>query len=394
MPCGVGAIASAVMRILGADLATNRRRTSVKWRAFPPEVIPLWVAEMDALLAPAVVAEVQDLVARGDTGYPWPAPYVEAFAAFADRLWGWSVDPGQVRVVTDVMVGMEELTRILLPSGGRVIVDDPVYDAFPLHAEAVRRDLERVPLTVRGRLDLDALDAAFARARRDGIPAVYWLCNPQNPTGTVHRREELASLAEIASVHGVRILSDEIHAPLSLDHAEFVPYLTVDARAFTATSPSKSFSLAGLKAGLVVSGEEAPELAELHPVASYAASHVAVRAHTAAYRDGGEWLDQVRVEIEDNRRLLASFLAERLPAVGWRPPRATYLAWLDVSRLGLGARPAHTLRTQAKVALAEGTGYGPSGRGHVRLNLATSPPILIEALERIGDLVERGPRES
>lgn len=381
------------MRILGADLATNRRRTSVKWRAFPPEVLPLWVAEMDALLAPAVVAEVRDLIERGDTGYAWPGPYVEAFAGFADRLWGWSVDPGRVRVVTDVMVGMEELTRLLLPRGGRVIVDDPVYDAFPLHVEAVGRELERVRLTPEDRLDLDALAAAFARARGESVPAVYWLCNPQNPTGTVPRRDELASLAEIASAHGVRVMSDEIHAPLCLDHDEFVPYLTVDPRAVAATSPSKSFSLAGLKAGLVVAGEDTAELAELHPVASYAASHVAVRAHAVAYRDGGEWLEQVRVELDDNRRLLASLLADRLPSVAWRRPRATYLAWLDVSRLGLGARPAHTLRTRARVALAEGTSYGPAGRDHVRLNLATSPQILTEAVERIGDLVDRGPDE-
>ena len=383
------------MRILGADLATNRRRTSVKWRAFPADVLPLWVAEMDAILAPAVVAEVEDLITRGDTGYPWPEPYVEAFGLFAQDLWGWSVATPRVRVVTDVMVGMEELTRILLPDGGRVLIDDPVYDAFPLHVEAVRREVERVPLGPDGRLDLGALEEAFAQASRDGVPTVYWLCNPHNPTGTVPTREELSALAETASRHGVRVLSDEIHAPLCVDHDEFVPYLTVDPRGLTATSPSKSFSLAGLKAGLVVAGADAADdLARLHPVTSYAASHVAVRAHAAAYRDGRAWLEQVREEIAENRRLLASLLAARLPEIHWAEPRATYLAWLDVSRLALGPQPAHTLRTQARVALAEGTNYGPAGQGRVRLNLATSPQILTEALGRIADLVDEGPDRS
>jgi cystathionine beta-lyase len=381
-------LTSSDMRILGADLETNRQRTSVKWRAFPSDVLPLWVAEMDALLAPPIVSEVSGLLERGDTGYAWPEPYVDAFARFADATWHWSVDAADVRVVTDVMVGMEELTRILLPDGGVVIIDDPVYDAFPLHAAAIRRDVVRVPLTARHRLDLDALESAFARAADDGVPAVYWLCNPQNPTGTVPTRSELESLRDIAGRHGIRILSDEIHAPLCVDAESFVPYLTVDPAGLTATSPSKAFNLAGLKAGLLVAGPTARDiLGRLHPVTSYAASHVAVRAHTVAYSDGTPWLAQVRAEIADNRHLLRRLLAERLPGVDWTPPDATYLAWLDVGALGLGSRPAHTLLTSARVALGEGTNYGPAGAGHVRLNLATSPAIISEAVDRIADAV-------
>ena len=379
------------MRILGADLDTNRRRTSVKWRAYPPDVLPLWVAEMDAVLAPPVVAEVVDLIERGDTGYVWPDPYIESFAGFARSAWGWGVDPAHVRVVTDVMVGMEELTRICLPRGGRVIVDDPVYDAFALHAAAIHRELHRVPLTSDHRLDLQALDAAFDAASRDGVPAVYWLCNPQNPTGTVPSRAELEALGEISRRRGVRVLSDEIHAPLCVDTASFVPYGSVDPAALTATSPSKAFNLAGLKAGLVIAGPAARDvLDQLHPVASYAASHVAVRAHTAAYTSGGPWLDQVRSELEENRDLLRRLLRQQLPGVDWHRPEATYLAWLDVSALGLGGRPAHTLLRTARVALSEGTNYGPAGTGHVRLNLATAPDVITEALSRIAAAVAAG----
>ncbi|MGA8045575.1 MAG: aminotransferase class I/II-fold pyridoxal phosphate-dependent enzyme [Dermatophilaceae bacterium] len=372
------------MRILGADLATNRLRTSVKWRAFPPDVLPLWVAEMDAVLAPPVVAEVTALLERGDTGYAWPEPYVEAFARFARARWHWSVDTADVRVVADVMVGMEELTRILLPDGGHVIIDDPVYDAFALHAAAIRRDITRIPLTARHRLDLDALEAAFAASARAGVPCVYWLCNPQNPTGTVPTRAELEGLRDIAGRHGVRVLSDEIHAPLCLDTGAFVPYLSVDPRGLTATSPSKAFNLAGLKAGLVTAGPAARDvLGHLHPVVSYAASHVAVRAHTVAYSDGGAWLDGVRDELAENRELLRRLISEHIPDVRWGSPEATYLAWLDVSGLALGSRPAHTLLSTARVALGEGTNYGPAGVGHVRLNLATSADIITEAVGRI-----------
>ena len=378
-----------VMRILGADLETNRHRTSVKWRAFPEDVLPLWVAEMDASIAPAVKAEVIDLIERGDTGYPWPDEYVEAFADFAGDRWHWSVEPGQVRTVADVMVGVEEMTRILLPGGGRVIFDDPVYDAFALHADSIRREYARVPLSPEGRLDLDRLGAAFAEARQDGGPAVYWLCNPQNPTGAVPTKAELTDLAALAEKHDVRVISDEIHAPLVDVDSDFVPYLTVDPRGITATSPSKAFSLAGLKAGLVIAGDEATDvLSELHPVVSYAASHIAVRAHTVAYREGRDWLEQVRTEIQENRRLLRRLLADKLPEIVWLEPQATYLAWLDVSRLRLGSRPAHTLAKKAKVALSEGTSYGPAGEGYVRMNLATSPEIITEAVERIDTLVD------
>lgn len=377
------------MRILGADLATNRRRTSMKWRAFGDDVLPLWVAEMDASLAAPVAAELHDLIDRGDTGYPWPQPYVEAFVDFAADLWGWSVDPHLVRIVTDVMIGMEEMTRVLLPDGGQVIFDDPAYNAFALHAESVRRDYARVPLTDGARLDLDALETAFAEAAARGVPTVYWLCNPQNPTGTVPTRSELVGLAEAAARHGVRVISDEIHAPLCVAHTDFVPYLSVDPRGIAATSPSKSFSLAGLKAGLVIAGTEAADdLADLHPVVSYAASHLAVRAHTVAYREGGEWLEQVRGEIADNRRLLRDLLNERLPQVQWREPQATYLAWLDLAALRLGAQPAHALVKHAKVAFSEGTQFGPAGAGHVRMNLATSPQIITEAVDRLHTLAE------
>ena len=361
----------------------------MKWRAFPEDVLPLWVAEMDATLPPAVVEEVHDLLTRGDTGYAWPGEYVAAFTEFAADLWHWSVDPVQCRTVTDVMVGIEEMTRILLPDGGRVIIDDPVYDAFPLHIENIRRDTARVPLTAEGRLDLHQLERAFAEARADGSPAVYWLCNPQNPTGTVPTKNELTALAEIAHRTGVRVVSDEIHAPLVDVHADFVPYLTVDPRGITATSPSKSFNLAGLKAGLVVAGEEASDvLAALHPVVSYAASHVAIRAHTVAYREGRDWLEQVRAEIRDNRALLGELLAEHLPKARWREPQATYLAWINLTHLRLGSQPARTLAKRARVALGEGANYGPSGQGYVRMNLATSPEIIREAISRIDDLVD------
>ena len=162
---------------------------------------------------------------------------------------------------------------------------------------------------------------------------MYWLCNPQNPTGTVPTKNELAALADLSHRTGVRVISDEIHAPLVDVHTDFVPYLTVDPRGIAATSPTKSFNLAGLKAGLVIAGEDASGvLSALHPVVSYAASHVAVRAHTVAYREGrsagaGAWRDP---RPGTARRAAREHRPQ--PAAG----RSTYLAWINLTHLRLG----------------------------------------------------------
>lgn len=379
-------------RILGATERELRRdRTSVKWAAHPPDVLPLWVAEMDAAPCPAVVEAVSAAVARGDTGYGWAPRYVDSFARLALDRWGWPVEPGACRVVADVMIGVSEVLRLLTDEGGPVVLSPPVYNAFFGFVEALGRRVVEAPLTSSGRLDAGALAAAFRSATARGERAAYLLCNPQNPTGVVHTTEELTAVAALAAQHGVRVVSDEVHAPLVLPGGpSFTPFVTVPGgeHGISVLSPSKGWNLAGLKSAVVVAGAAAvDDLRRLHEVHTHGSSHLGAVAHVAAMDDGREWQARLLVELAANRDLLGSLLTEHLPEVGYRPMEATYLAWLDCRALGLGEDPAAAFLRRGRVALSPGPSFGASaGRGFARLNVATSPELLEDAVRRMASV--------
>ena len=290
--------------LLGATEAELRRdRTSVKWVAYPPDVLPLWVAEMDAAPCPAVAEAVSAAVQRGDTGYGWGPRYAAAVAAYAADAWGWEVDTSAAMIVPDVMIGAAELLRLLTDEGGPVVVSPPVYDSFFGFVDAIGRRRVDAPLTAAGRLDPEALRVAFAEATAGGERAAYLLCNPHNPTGTVHSPAELASLAALAEEHGVRVVADEIHAPVVYPGGPvFTPYLTVPGaeRGFSVFSPSKGWNLAGLKSALAMAGPGAvDDFRRLHEVHTHGSSHIGAIAHVAAMADGRDWLARLVGELDD-----------------------------------------------------------------------------------------------
>lgn len=371
-------------------LAELRCRTSVKWRVYPEDVLPLWVAEMDAAPAEPVVRAVGAAMARGDTGYPAGTAYQEAFAAFAATRWGWRPNPDRMRLVTDVMLGIVEALGVLTRPGDAVVINPPVYPPFEGFPRYAGRTILPVPLGPDLRLDLPALEEAFAGERSGVVPAAYLLCNPHNPTGTTHTAAELAAVARLAREHGVRVIVDEIHGPIELPGAPFVPYLSVPGAedGVVLTSASKAWSLAGIKAALLVAGDgAAPDLARVPEEASGGVSHLGVIAHVAALRDGVAWLDAVLAGIARNRDLLGRLVAEHLPGVVYHPPQGTYLAWLDCRALDLDVEPARAFLTRGRVAVNPGPSFGPGGEGFVRLNLATSPAIITEAVRRMATVL-------
>lgn len=361
-----------------------RRRTSIKWRRYPPDVLPLWVAEMDVPLADPVARAITAAAELGDTGYPVGLPYAQALAEFAERRWGWKFDPAATAIVPDVMLGVVEVLKLLTGPGDAVVVNPPVYPPFFPFIEHLDRRVVLAPLGQDGRLDLDSLSAAFGLATAGGARAAYLLCSPHNPTGTVHTRDELSAVAALAGRVGVRVVADEIHAPIVYDEAQFVPYLEVDDAGIALHSASKAWNLAGLKAALAVAGAAATDdLARMPDEVSHGPSHVGVLAHCAALREGGPWLDAVLAGLDENRRLLSDLLAEHLPAVRYRMPEGTYLAWLDCRGLELGDDPAAPFLERGRVALNPGPQFGAGGAGHARLNLATSRHVLTDAARRM-----------
>lgn len=369
-----------------------RRRQSAKWTLYDPDVLPMPVAEMDAELAEPVARALHDAVARSDTGYPGVAGRLEeAFASFAAGRWAWAVDPAQVLVAGDVESAALAAFRAL-GAGAVVVINSPVYPPFHVWPQQAGLTLVDVPLTpidrddpqAGGRLDLPAIEAAFAAGAR-----AHLLCHPHNPLGRLHTHAELAALADLAERYDVLVVSDEIHAPLALPGERFVPFLTVsDAARRTGMalhSASKAWNLAGLKAAVAVTADPAPA-ALLAPARDYLrwhAGHFGVLAGTAAYADGAAWLDELLVVLAANHTAFRAGLAERLPGAHAATAEAGYLAWVDVRDLGWGDEPAEAALRHGRLALGIGSQFGAPGRGHLRVNLGCAPDLVPEALARL-----------
>lgn len=366
-----------------------RERTSMKWREYDPDVLPLWVAEMDVRLAAPIAEAMTKAIASGDTGYPHGSGYAEAYADFAADRWGWpGIDPSRTALVADVMTGIVEVLALVSTPGDAVVVNPPVYPPFYGFIEHSRRVAVEAPLGEDGLLDLDSLEAAFIHAGAEGRPVTYLLCNPQNPTAVVHTATELAGVAALAAKYGVRVIVDEIHGPLVAKG--FVPYLSVEGtgNAFAIGSASKAWNLAGAKSALIIAGgDAAADLARMHEMVSHGPSHLGMIAHTTALREGRAWLDALHADLADNRVLLADLLSEHLPDVRWQPSPAMFLAWLDCRELGLGDDPAAAFLERGRVAVNPGLDFGAGGAGHVRLNYGTTPEILTEAIQRMARVV-------
>ncbi|MEU4015615.1 aminotransferase class I/II-fold pyridoxal phosphate-dependent enzyme [Microbacterium sp. NPDC028030] len=384
-----------MLQVKALSLAELRERSSEKWREYPADVLPLFVAETDFPLAPAITAALQRAVDLGDTGYVAArTPLAASFAAFASRRYGWKPDPARMRSTADVSMGIVELLRRVTQPGERVVVTPPVYPPFYDLVEEAGAEVERVPLRdtgTRWELDLDGIREAF-----EGGATAILLCNPHNPTGTVHDRESLAALAELAEEFGVSVVSDEIHAPLAQPGAGFTPFLAAsDAAArvgYAVVSASKAFNLAGLKCALMVTAdEETSAVVRGLPVeVEWRTGQFGLLAAVAAFSEESDpWLDGLLRTLDENRVLLEDLLAAHLPAARYRLPDAGYLAWIDLTALEWGENPARRILRDAKVALHFGPAFGAEGAGYVRLNFGTSPEILTEAIERIAALVGR-----
>ncbi|GAT73329.1 MalY/PatB family protein [Microbacterium hydrocarbonoxydans] len=384
-----------MLPVTALPLDELRARTSEKWREYPADVLPLFVAETDFPLAPAVKAALQRAIDIGDTGYIASRnPLAETFAAFAARRYGWAPEPARMRTTADVSMGIVEILRRVVQPGERVIVTPPVYPPFYDLVDEAGAEVVRVPLHDTGtawELDLDGIRAAF----EDGATAIL-LCNPHNPTGTVHDRDALTALAELADEFGAAVVSDEIHAPLAQPGTGFTPFLETGEAArrvgYAVVSASKAFNLAGLKCAIMVTADDRTSaiVRGLPVEVEWRTGQLGLLAAVAAFSEESEpWLDGLLRTLDENRVLLEDLLASRLPGARYRIPDAGYLAWIDLTALGWGDNPARRILKDAKVALHFGPAFGAEGAGHVRLNFGTSPEILTEAIDRIAALTDR-----
>jgi cysteine-S-conjugate beta-lyase len=383
--------------LTGFGVAEVADRPGEKWQKVDGRLAS-WVADMDFPIAPAIIERLHRRISV-DVGYPtWDdvsrSPLPERFAGRMVDRFGWSPDPERIHELADVLQGVALAVHHLTAPGDGVILHVPAYPPFLELIQETGRSLVDVPAvpTADGFVwNYDELDTRLAAAgQRSGRARLWILCHPQNPTGRVFERAELEVIAELATKHGLVVVSDEIHAELVHPGHDHIPFAAlgpeVAARTITVTSGSKAFNLAGLRWAVLHAGLE-----RFHSMITGLPAHylgtpnlLAVEATDAAWTEGDDWLAAVRRVLDENRRRLGTLLAEHLPGVVYRLPEATYLAWLDCRALGLGDDPAATFRERG-VELATGHRFGAVGAGFVRLNLATSPVVLEAIVTTMAD---------
>ena len=376
------------------DLASLLEHKSEKWTGFARDVLPLPVAEMDFPVAEPIKKLLHEMVDASDLGYLGNIPEMgTSFAHFAQERWNWKVDPLQVRIGTDVGVAIVEILRVIAKPGDKVLINSPVYQNF--YNWLVETGMEKVdvPFTRTGsdegsnnpwELNWPEIESAYV----SGIK-VHMICSPHNPLGRIYTKEELLRFVGLAKKYDVIIISDEIHAPLTFKDSVFIPTLALgpDAESvcITVTAASKGWNIAGLKCAIIITqNEEMKEKMTHLPFAlHYRASLPGAYASAIAFKEGGIWLDTVIAILDQNRYLIQDLLAATLPSVKYHIPQNGYLAWLDLTALNLGEDPGATLIERGKVAFNSGHFYAPQTSQYVRLNFATSPEIITEAIHRI-----------
>ncbi|WP_068478649.1 MalY/PatB family protein [Pseudoclavibacter helvolus] len=385
---------------------------SSKWDTFP-DAIGSFIAESDYGTAPAVRRVVAEQLERQSFGYVTKAAKAELGAALSEWMhdrYAWQVDLEWIGVLPEVLTSLELTIEHYTRPGSAVILPTPTYmPFFTLPVDHGREIVETPLLQDAGGswgFDYEAINRAFARGA-----GLLVLSNPSNPTGTVFTREQLLSLVDIVDRHGGRVWSDEIHAPLVFGGLAHVPYASLSDVAanhtVTATSASKGWNIAGLKASQIVFSNTR-DLETWHRIQrwpSHTAGTLGILASTAAYREGRDWLDALVTHLDGNRRLLSGLVDEHLPGVDYVEPDASYLAWLDfrgiladapvavrgsASRRAADAPPTRLgrrARTQAGVAATDGLLCGAHFDGWLRINFATARPILAETVRRLESLV-------
>jgi cystathionine beta-lyase len=383
------------------DLLTERRGTnSVKWDESPsPDVIPLWVADMDFMAAPAIQEALRRRMEHGIYGYTIVGDdYYDAIINWFQRRHQWTIHREEILYTTGVVPAMSVALKALTMPGERVLILSPAYNCFFSSirnngCEVVESSLLFCQNNIQDRFEVDWAD--FEAKCADEKTTVFLLCNPHNPTGRVWTEEELQRMNDICMRHHVKVVSDEIHCELIIPGNRFKPFAAVSEQcrqnSVTLNSPSKSFNIAGLQIANIICPQpewrrridraiNINEVCDVNPFGPVAL--------IAAYNESEAWLDELCAYLWDNYQTLCEFAAEHLPDWHIYPLEGTYLPWINITATGMTSQQyADTLLNNAKVWVNPGTMYGPqSGEGYIRLNIACPRSRLLEALQRISRL--------
>ena len=387
------------------ELVERRGTNCVKWDERPQvgerssgmspsaDVIPLWVADMDFRVAPAIQKALQQRVEHGVFGYNIvPESYYEAVISWFRRRHQWEIRRQWILYTTAVVPAMSCVIKALTMPGEKVLILSPAYNCF---FSSIRNNgcevLESPLKPVGDSFEVDFID--FEAKCADEKTTVFLLCNPHNPSGRVWTREELQRMYDICHQHGVKVVSDEIHCELIMPGYKFVPLGTVTDDCVVMNSPSKNFNTAGLQIANIICShpswrrriDRAININEVCDVNPFG-----IVALQAAYNESEDWLDELNQYLWGNYTFLRDFIGENIPQ--WKVCRleGTYLPWVDISAMGISEQTlCDRLLDEAHVWVNPGTMYGSkTGEGFVRFNIATQRSRLVEALQRIKDALD------
>ena len=380
------------------DQLIERRNTGcVKWDEMPsPDVIPLWVADMDFAVAPAIQEAICQRAQHPIFAYTYVQDdYYDAVISWYERRHHWKIEREWILYTIGVVPAMSVAVKALTMPGEKVLILSPDYNCF--FSSIKNNGCEVIESVLQfndnsRRFEVDWQD--FEQQCADDKCTVFLLCSPHNPTGRVWTPEELKQMSDICRKHHVRIVSDEIHCELIMPGHTFCTIGTIDTDAIILSSPSKSFNIAGLQMANIICKDAATrrrldraininEVCDVNPFAPEAVK--------AAYNESEDWVDALNLYLWDNYQALCDFCSKHLPQWKVMPLEGTYLVWIDVSACcDSVATYSEEILKIAKVWLNPGTMYGPkSGEGYIRINLACPRSRLIEALERIKNTIKQ-----
>ena len=376
------------------DQLLNRRGShSVKWDEPEQEgVIPMWVADMDFMAAPAIQEALRKRVEHGVFGYTLvPDAYYDAIVNWFGRYHHWTIDRQDIIYTTGVVPAISCAIQALTMGGENVLIQTPVYNCFFSSIRNSGSNIVENPLKRQGDTYVIDFDD-FERKCADEKTTAFLLCNPHNPAGRVWTKEELQRMNDICMRHHVRVIADEIHCELVMPGYTFTPFASISAacrdNSVTLNSPSKSFNIAGLQIANIICHDPAMrrrinrqvninEVCDVNPFG--------VEALMAAYNDSRDWLVALNDYLWENYQALCRFCEEQLPQWKVLKLEGTYLPWVDITATGMTSDAlADLLLREAKVMVNSGTMYGvQTGEGYIRLNIACPRARMLEGLERI-----------
>ena len=382
---------------LNFDEVIDRRNTDclkfdfAERRGKPADVLPLWVADMDFKTSSLVLDALTERVQHGIFGYTESREsYFEAVSKWMEAHHDWKVERSWLTKTPGVVFALAMAVKAYSKAGDAVLIQQPVYYPFAQVIEDNGRRLCNCPLLYengRYRMDFAALEAAIVREK----VTLTLLCNPHNPVGRVWTDEELLAFGDLCLRHGVRIVSDEIHADFTFEGHRHRPIASLSPalseRTVTCTAPSKTFNLAGLQVSNIwIPGNDMRGAFRREMAASGVelVNTLGLVAAKAAYEQGEPWLREVKAYIAANRDLFRNHLAAHLPHARLVEPEGTYLLWVDFRAYGL-SHDELTCRIvdKARLWLDDGSIFGPAGDGFQRFNIACPRATLTDALGRL-----------